>query len=1107
MRFRTLLAAFLVFSLAGMWGSIARAQTTQGTIVGTVKDPQGAVVPAATVSVTNPATGLVRTTTTGSDGMFRVPALPAGVYRVEVEASGFAKAVVPQVNVAVDQVQTVNVGLQLAARAQSVTVSGAVAEVNTQTTQLGNVIQHTQVTTLPLNGRNFAQLAALNPGVTTSGGGGGQQGGEGGVSGFASNGHRSSSNNYMVDGIDNNNWLGGSVMQLPSIDSIQEFEVQTDTFAAEFGRNSGAVINLVTKSGTNQLHGSVYEFLRNDALDARNFFSDPQFGKPKLQLNQFGFTLGGPIVKNHTFFFGNYEGFRQRAGITRLTNVPTDAQRQGLFVDSQGQTVQVTVNPVSAQLFKLYPEPNTSQTGGNFVSSPTLTNDTNQGLIKIDHRFGANDTLTSRYSYTGASVFYPFTPGQGVTDIPGYGIFTDLTSHLGSLGWTHILNPHMLNEFRFGFTRATDITHNQPGPQAADYGFNTGWAAGSPLGLGNIPNITFSGGFVSAGGAVSNLGGTIENPSGNWQNTLQFIDNFSYSHGHHSFKFGGDARNIRTNRLYDLAFSGQIIFGGLNNPEGINNPLVDFAEGLPNGSLHFIGDSSRSFRTTYYGFFAQDTYQVLPNLTLNYGLRYELQTVLHDATNRLTSFWPQNFQTYLSPSADQTDLNVLEQSGMVSQTNVGNIYNPDYNNVAPRIGLAWALGPQQKTVVRAAFGIFYDTLEGNIPSNILLNPPYMPGYFNTPPFITWPDSFAVTGFPVLTYPSQNFPTPYSQDWNLNIQRQLPGQMLFEIAYVGSKGTHLSRFVQFDQAYNTQAQIDSLTPDVVTRMELMGIPPPAAEFLSQHIELIPSVARVPYFGYAQLFQAQNTVNSIYNGLQTSLKKSAGHGLSFLLGYTYSRSIDGASVFFGSGANGTTIFPQNNYNLAAERGLSDFNVSHRFVASYVYQIPTLRNLLPGLAHTLADGWELTGIITLQTGQPFSVLTGSDNSSTGLGTDRPNIVGDAHAGSQTVDHWFNTAAFAPNAVLTFGDAGRNILIGPGVHNVDFSLIKNTRLGERLNMQFRAEFFNIFNHPNFGLPSNVLTAPNFGALNQTADVAQNNVGLGSGGPRLVQFGLKLSF
>jgi hypothetical protein len=883
--------------------------------------------------------------------------------------------------------------------------------------------------------------------------------------------------------------------------------VQTDTFAPEFGRNSGAVINLVTKSGTNDFHGNVYEFLRNNALDARNFFANPNLATPELRLNQFGFTLGGPVVENHTFFFVNYEGFRQRAGITELTNVPTDAERQGFFANGQGQVVQVPVNPVSAQLFKLFPEPNTTQAGGNFLSSPNLSNNTDQGLIKIDHRFSATDTFSARYSLTETSINAPFAPGQETTAIPGFGNTASATDHLGSLAYTKAFGANKLNEFRFGVTRVTDLSSNQVGPQAATYGFNTGWPAGSPLGLGNIPDIVFSGGLVSNGGAISNLGGTDNNPGGDWQNTLEWVDNFSYSRGLHNLKFGLDIQNIRANRLYDLAQSGQIQFGGGQNPQGIPGPLADFAEGLPSGSLHFVGNASRSFHTTYFGMFAQDSFRVRPNLTFDYGLRYEIQTVIHDTTNQIATFVPSLFQTFLSPSADQTNLAVLEASGMRTQSQLGTVYNPDYKSFAPRVGLAWSLGSAHPTVVRLAYGIFYDTILGNIPSNIMLNPPYLPGYFVTPPFIGWPQSFAPSGFPVLTFPDEHYPTPYSQDWNLNIQHQLPGQMLFQVGYVGSKGTHLARFVQIDQAYNTPQQIASLSPDVVTRMELMGIPPPAAQFLSQHIPLIPSVARTPYFGYAQLFQAQNSVNSIYNGLETSLQKTTRSGSTFLASYTFSKSIDGASVFFGSGANGTNIFPQNNYNLAAERGLSDFDVRHRFVFSYIYQIPTLRNLLHALPGAAANGWAVAGIVTLQTGQPFSVLTGADQSATGLGTDRPNVVGDPNAGPHTVDRWFNTSAFVLNAPLTFGDAGRNIVTGPGVKNVDFSLIKNTRLTERARLEFRAEFFNIFNHPNFGLPNIVMSSPTFGSLFQTSDVAQNNVGLGSGGPRLIQFGLKLGF
>jgi outer membrane receptor protein involved in Fe transport len=1081
-----------------------RAQTTQGEIVGTARDAQGASVPGVTVSVTNTGTSLTRKSQTADNGAFRFPALPTGVYELTAEKGGFAKLLVKEIKVSVDETRTVDLTMSIAAQATSITVEGAVLTMNTESQHLGDVINETQVTALPLNGRNFAQLALLNAGVAAFGGGGGQQGGEGGISGYSSNGQRSSSNNFMVDGIDNNNYQGGSVSQLPSVDSIQEFQVQTNNYAAEYGRNSGSVVNLVTKSGTNQFHGSLYEFLRNNVLDARNFFADPNAASPELRLNQFGGALGGPIQKDKAFFFGNYEGFRQVAGITRLTIVPTDAQKMGIFVDAAGQNVQLPLNPTSAALLQLYPEPNTTQAGGNFISSPNLTDSTDQYLIKVDHRLRGNDLVTVRYSYARYNIFNPFAPGQETTAIPGYGSFDKGGTHLASIGYTRILGASSLNEFRFGFSRNTDQSYNQAGPQAATYGFNTGWPANSPLNLGDMPNLTMAGGLVSGGGAFSNLGANNNNPTASFQNTLQFIDHFSHTMARHEWKVGVDIRNVRDNILYDLDFIGQITFTGTANPQGINNPFADLAEGLPSTSLHFIGNSARSYRITSYDFFAQDTFKLRPNITVNYGLRYEYNTVIHDATNQATTFRPDHFTQFLSPTADQTNLSVLEASGMVTQAQTG-LYNPDHNNFAPRVGLAWSLGQKRATVVRAGYGIFYDTVIGQIPGNVLLNPPVMPDYFQISP--SWPNSFAPSGFPVITITPANFPTPYSQAWNLDVQRQLPGQTLFEVAYVGSTGTHLPRFRQINQAYITQAQISALTPDVVTRMELMGIPAPVAQFLSTNIALIPSIARVPYFGYAQIFQAEDSISSAYNALQMKLNKRAGHGLSFGLAYTFSKSIDAASVFYGSGANGTTIFPQDNYNTRAEKGLSDFDIRHRFVANYVYQIPTLRNVVSGIPRALADGWQTTGILTLQTAQPLSVLTGVNQSSTGLGEDRPDLVGDPNAGPRTVAQWFNTKAFTLNAPLAFGNAGRNIVTGPAFRNFDMALMKNTRILESANIEFRAEFFNIFNHPNFALPGNILTAPNFGAIFQTPDVAQNNVGLGSGGPRLIQFGLKFTF
>jgi hypothetical protein len=387
----------------------------------------------------------------------------------------------------------------------------------------------------------------------------------------------------------------------------------------------------------------------------------------------------------------------------------------------------------------------------------------------------------------------------------------------------------------------------------------------------------------------------------------------------------------------------------------------------------------------------------------------------------------------------------------------------------------------------------------------MLNPPFLPDFFNSFPFASWPNAFAPSGFPVLTITQQHLRTPYAQHYNFGIQHQLPGRMVLDLAYVGTTGTKLPRFVQIDQAYITKQQIDTLTPSVVARMELIGIPSGAANFLynNQLWGAMPSIVRTPYFGFAQLFQAEDAVSSNYHSLQAKLDKRFSNGLSFLASYTWSHSIDGASVFFGSGANATTIFPQDNYNLAAERGNSDFDIRQRLSWSFIYELPVLHTL-PKL---IGEGWQVGGILTLQTGQPFSVLTGKGLSGTGLGNDRPNLVGDPNAGPHTVQKWFNTAAFVDNQPLTFGTAGRNIILGPGYRDFDFSLLKNMQVGERFNAQFRAEFFNITNHPSFALPSNISAAPSFGALFTTPDAAQDNVGLGSGGPRLAQFALKLSF
>ncbi len=1114
----------VLFFVVVLLVSEVSAQTTQGGIVGGIRDQKGAQIVGAKVTVTTPSTGLQRETSTADNGIYRVNALPIGVYQIKAEAAGFATSTITGVEVGIDQVRTVDIMLRVGSKAEVVEVRADATLTQTETSKLGEIIDNRKVEDLPLNGRDFAQLARLNPGVASSGGGGGQQGGEGGVSGFSSNGQRSTANNFLVDGVDNNDSFGGTSAQIPSIDSIQEFEVQTNTFSAEYGRNTGSVVNLVTKSGSNRLHGSVYEFFRNDVLDARNFFNESDFAKSALHLNQFGGTLGGPIVKNKTFFFLNYEGFRRQAGITRITNVPTLAERQGQFLDNNGDPITIAVNPVSAQIFDtLFPQPNLTGSSGNFVSSPTQRDATDQFLVKVDHHLRGSDTLSARYSRTRVDIFFPFTPGQSGTNIPGYGVNDNGANHLVALSYTRVISPRTLNEARFGFTRSNILLATEAGPQAATFGFNTGWPANSTLNLGNIPQVAFAGGFVGGGSSITNLGGGIDQPNRTATNTFQLIDNLSHTTARHSFKVGGDIRYQQLNRLYDLAFSGQITFSGLDNlagtdsggdPVNIPNALIDFAQGIPDGALQFVGDSHRNFRSSSYGLFAQDTFKLRHNVTLNYGLRYELNTVLHEAHGRLSSWRPQNYTTYLDPTNPniQNDLAALQASGVVTQGQVGGIYDGDHNNFAPRVGIAWDPFGKGKTVLRTGYGLFYETIIGNIPGNVMLNPPFLPDFFTPFPFASWPNPFGPSGFPVLTITQQKLRTPYAQHFNFGVQQQLPGRMLLDVAYVGTTGTKLPRFVQIDQAYITKQQIDTLklpdvpgVPAVVARMELIGIPAGVAQFLydNQLWGAMPSIVRTPYFGFAQLFQAQDSVSSNYHSLQVKLDKSFSNGLSFLASYTWSHSIDGASVFFGSGANATTIFPQNNYNLAAERGNSDFDIRQRLSWSFNYELPVLRSL-PKL---IGQGWQVGGILTLQTGQPFSVLTGKGLSGTGLGNDRPDLISDPNTGPRTVQKWFNTAAFVDNQPLTFGNSGRNIVLGPGYRDFDFSILKNMKFAEKCNAQFRAEFFNITNHPSFALPSNISAAPNFGALFTTPDAAQNNVGLGSGGPRLIQFALKLSF
>jgi hypothetical protein len=1045
--------------------SFASAQTDRASIRGKVLDPNNAVIPDASIRLTSQETQETRTVTSDSEGEYVVSALSPGEYRLEAAVRGFPNTVV-RITVLVNQEQRVD-ALMVPGTAERVDVDFTrYARLRTDSAAAGTVIENRQINELPLDGRNFYELSLLVAGAVPP-----AQGSAGSVRGdfaFSVNGAREDSNNFLLDGVYNVDPKLNTFAVRPPVDAIREFEIATSTYDAAFGRNPGAQVNVVLKSGTNQLHGSVYAFHRNAALDARNYFAPSDQPDPKYIRNQFGFSLGGPIRRNRTFFFGDYEGTRSREGITRVTNVPTEAERNGDFSQSLlgvpfipgtttpfpgGALPSFFIHPIGRAIAGLYPLPNRAAPFANFVSSPVQRDDNDHFDARVDHMLSEATALVFRYSFGNRRFFEPFA-GPTLAAVPGYGNDVPRRSQNALVGLNHVFSPRLVNDVRFAFNRVASSVNQE----------NQGTSVNRALGLPELSanSRDFGLSFITVTG-FSPLGHEGNNPQSTVTNTFQILDTASYVRGSHLFKFGADIRAVQQNGFRDVQSRGFLNFSPFAYT---GNALADLLLGLPLVTGGARVDNAQHLRAESYHFFVNDSFRIRPSLTLSAGLRYE----------------------YNSPPVDTTDRANLYDAATRSLVRVGTGgmpragYESDKNNFAPRVGLAWTIGDREITVLRAGYGIYYDTS------------PLAPGealYFNRP-FFDFNLFFPLPGLPLTL--SDPFPaffpfalpdsaqaiqrdlrTPYMQHWNLNVQHQLGRHRVLEIAYVGSKGTKLLSARDLNQP-----QPSALPPG------LPFVPRPVPQF--DEINTIESRA-----------------SSNYHSLQASLQQRLSAGLAMLASYTWSKSIDDGSNFFPSA--GDPNYPQNSYDLRAERGPSNFDVRHRLSVSYVYDLPFGRGRSyvsdNGAWSTLLTGWQTAGIVTVQTGRPFTValIREFDNSGTGFSAlgfganDRPNVVGNPSLGNRTPERWFNTGAFVFPAPGTFGNAGRNIVEGPGFQNVNASLIKNTSLTERLNLQFRAEAFNLFNHPNFNLPDNFLGSPTFGQITSARE------------PRHIQFGVKLLF
>jgi len=1040
------------------------SQAHRATLRGRVFDPKQLPVAGAQVRLLNQATNEVRSATTGTDGGFVFTFLAPGSYRLEVEHAGH-QTHSENLALFVNQELRSSVTLELETLKQpEVLVDALLTPLRRDSASIGTVIENRQIVNLPLDGRNFLELSLLVPGAVPP-----APGSAGSVRGdFALNvnGTREDANTFLLDGAYNVDPKLNTFGVKPPVDAIQEFEVLTSTHDAAFGRNGGGQVNVILKSGTNRFHGTVYEFFRNGALDARNYFAPPDEPKPKYQRNQYGFSLGGPIVRDKTFFFADYEGTRAREGITRIASVPTLLERAGDFSRSAfahprdpftQQPFPEARIPIERQhtigraIAALYPVPNRPAPFQNFVSSPTLRDRADQFDARIDHRLSQRSQLAIRYSFGDRFLYDPFSPG--FSTVPGFGTNIPRRNQNVTVSETHTLSGSLIHEARFAYGRVASgaIQENQKS--------SLNRAVGLPELSPNPRDFGLS--YITVTG-YSPLGDEYNNPQFSATNSFQFLDQATYARGRHVVKFGGDVRSIQQNAFRDVQSRGFLTFASTAPIVITGNALADVLLGFPYLTGGARIDNHQHLRTETFNFFAQDSLRIHPKLTVSAGLRYEFNSPPVDAEDRANLY-----------DAGRRSLVRVGTEGMPRSG-----YHSDRNNVAPRFGLAWTPGCAEQTVVRAGYGVYYDQSALAPGEGLYFNAPYydLSFYFSLPGLpLTLSNPFP-SFFPfALPDSAQAFDrhlrTAYVQHWNFNLQQQFGKARVVELGYVGSKGTKLIAGRDINQ------------------------PRPSPQPFNPR--------PVPQFD--DINQVESRASSSYHSLQARLQQRLDFGLSLLASYTWSQSVDDASGFFSSA--GDANYPQDSYNLKAERGRSNFDVRNRLSFSYSYDLPVGRGHTflgdRGWISSFLSGWQTHGIVTMQTGRPFTValLREIDQSNTGranLGfgaNDRPNLISNAKLDRRTPERWFDPSAFAFSTFGSFGNSGRNILDGPGLQNVNVSLVKQAVLSEGKTLQFRAEFFNFFNRPNFDLPDIFVGSPTLGRISS----AQS--------PRHIQFGLKFIF
>ena len=1104
----------VVCLLAGLCAFRGDTQQVTAVIRGTVYDPSGATVSAAAVTVTQIETGFTRQANSGAHGDFTLVELPVGHYRVQTDAKGFQKFVQEGIVLEVNETATVAVRLAIGMDARQIEVVADAPLIESTSTNLGKTVAIREIQDLPLNGRHFTQLGILQPGVVPITPGLQQAGGslrDGQA--YAVNGQRPESNNFLIDGADNFNNVDGGFVLEPPVDAIAEFRILTHTASAEFGHSSGSTTNIVTRAGSNALHGSLWEFLRNDAFDAKSFFA--QSVEP-LKRNQYGGTVGGPLRRDRTFFFVYYEGLRERAGDTRKATVPSLNERTGnfgelcqagfdnngickdrdahnqptnqLINEFSGQPIPFNqlpfINPISQNLLAFYPQANDG--GNDFVATQNKSTDNDQFGVRLDHYLTTRDVLNFRYSFSQGNIVDPLSISGA--NVPGFPVGEEHRAQNFAATETHTFSPSVVGLTRVSFLRNRflfdeHLNHTTPASLGFQYEPSLEAAIGPP--------------FIQVAGFAS-VGNPISGPRNTYDSNLDFSGSLTWVRGRHEMKFGGGYSYERLNVLQGIASNGFFVFSTFP----VNNSFASFLFGQPVFFLQGGGDLSRNIRGQDVNLYAQDTYKVSSRLTINYGLRYELPFPYTEQKDR-QNLWIPGRQSVVFPSAPE---------GLLYPGDPGvprGLIQTDKKAFAPRVGLAWDPTGSGKWLITSAYGIFYDpyyTGQGGPLQTPISAPPYLQTPQVSIPNFADPfngqnpfnQSFAMP-MTLLTL-DPRLGLPYAQDWNLNVQRSFGTNWLFEIGYIGTKGTKLPRFVEGNPAITIPGETTQDNADQRRANSGCTVAAPSPCTFSS-VGLISGIA-----------------NSTYHALQTSLKKRFSHGFSMLGSYTFSKTLDDVSSFNITGSAsqstaGENDLSQNPFNLRAEHGRSMFDARHRFVVSYEWDLPFFSHS-QGWYGRVLGGWQVNGITTFMSGTPFTVYDSAGVSAqggapeiSGFPSDRPNVIGNPTSGTcagsgvhtGTADCWFNPGAFQrldpTTQIGQFGNAGRNIVTGPGVQQWDFSALKNFRFTEARNLQFRVELFNIFNHANFGLPVNDVNSPNVGQI-QTSQPG-----------RLVQFALKFLF